>query len=190
MAGKKSSVERMRTSGWPLMLVLLGGCQPPASPVSAPDLVEPAVFSTWASATEKPVQIGPDLWADCRAPTPEEAKALDAKLHGLHAGYSIVVRVSPDAIAAFRDGKPLPVGAVVVKEKYADRLASGPLQGYAVMAKQTAGFDLDGGDWEYAFVTLVPDRAVTRGRLAECAGCHASARGTDYLFRSYGRADK
>jgi hypothetical protein len=27
---------------------------------------------------------------------------------------------------------------------------------------------------------------VSRGRLAECAGCHASARDRDYLFRSYG----
>ena len=84
MAGNESRAERMRTSGWPLMIVLVGGCQPPASPVSSPDLVEPAVFSTWASATEKPVQVGPDSWADCRAPTPVEAKALDAgsKLHG------------------------------------------------------------------------------------------------------------
>jgi hypothetical protein len=166
-------------------VILLLGCRP-AVPPTAPDppLVEPATFSTWPSVTDKPVHVGPELWLFCRGPTPEEAKARAeaAKAHGPHAEYSIVVRVSPDAAPAFRDGKPLPTGAVVVKEKYSD----GALQGYAVMAKRAAGFDPGGGDWEYAFVALVPERIVTRGRLAECAGCHASARNTDYLFRSYG----
>jgi hypothetical protein len=73
----------------------------------------------------------------------------------------------------------------VVKEKYADELASGPLHEYAAMLKREAGYDPDNGDWEYAYVTLAPDRKVVRGRLRECAGCHAAARDRDYLFRSY-----
>jgi hypothetical protein len=94
------------------------------------------------------------------------------------------VRVSPEAFEAFRAGDPLPVGASVVKEKYED----GPetMGEYAVMVKRGAGYDPPGGDWEYAYVTLAPERRVIRGRLAECAGCHASAKQTDYLFRSYG----
>ena len=174
------------------MVVFLAGCQKVTPPASDPALVEPATFSAWPSVTDKPVRVGPVLWLYCRGPTPEEATARDAaaKLHGPHTEYSIVVRVSPEASAAFREGKPLPTGAVVIKEKYADGSASGPLQGYAVMVKRATGFDPGGGDWEYAFIALAPERSVTRGRLAECAGCHASARGTDYLFRSYGGAGR
>jgi hypothetical protein len=74
---------------------------------------------------------------------------------------------------------------VVVKEKYAKANAMGPMQAYAVMARRAPGFDPRGGDWEYAYVALGAERTVARGRLAECAGCHASARRTDFLFRSY-----
>jgi hypothetical protein len=123
------------------------------------------------------------LWLFCRAPSPEE-QAAEAK-HGPHAGFSIVVRVSPDAIEAFQDGRPLPVGAVVIKEKYADDAAAGPLHAYAVMRKREAGYFPDGGDWEYGYVGLAGEPARSQGRLAECAACHASARGTDFLFRSY-----
>jgi hypothetical protein len=101
--------------------------------------------------------------------------------------HSIVVRVSPEAAAAYREGRPLPAGAVVVKEKYDDASASGPLQAYGVMIKRAAGYDRDGGDWEYGFVDLATRTTMTRGRLAGCAGCHASARDSDYLFRSRGR---
>jgi len=178
----------MRASGWVLLVVVFAGCQRPAPPRSASHVVEPADFANWPRITERPVQVGPELWADCRGPTPEETAARNAAAtrHGPHVEYAIVVRVSPGAIAAFRQGRQLPVGAVVVKEKYMDRLASGPMQAYAVMVKREAGYDPGGGDWEYAYVRLAPEREVSRGRLAECAGCHASARDRDYLFRSYG----
>jgi hypothetical protein len=165
--------------------VLLAGCQPGAPTASEPALVEPPAFAAWPRATEKPVRVDLRQWLDCRAPTPAEVEA-EAKRHGPHARYSIVVRVSPDGIAPFREGKPLPPGAVVVKEKYADWEATGPLQAYAVMTKREAGYDPGGGDWEYAYVTLVPERKESRGRLAGCAGCHASAKERDYLFRHYG----
>jgi hypothetical protein len=169
---------------WLITVFLLAGCQS-GTPKPEPGVVEPLTFATWPTVTDKPVQIGPALWvADCRGPTPEEAA--EAKRHGPHASYSIVVRVSPEANGAFREGKPLPIGAIVVKEKYEDAQASGPLHEYAVMVKREAGYNPGGGDWEYSYVTLAPQRKVTQGRLANCAGCHLSARENDYLFRSYG----
>ena len=187
----------IRAVGWLLVIVAVAGCeragcaQADPAPVE-PALVEPADFASWPRVTEKPVRVGPLLWMLCRDPTPAEAIARDkaAKPHGPHAGYSIVVRVSPEAVAAFRSGDGLPAGAVVVKEKYTDELASGPMQAYAVMVKRAPGFDPGAGDWEFEFVTLAPERSVARGRLAECASCHARARDTDYLFRSYGEAGR
>jgi hypothetical protein len=132
--------------------------------------------------------VGPALWVLCRNRTPEESQKADAeaKAHGPHAKYSIVVRVSPEAITLFREGQPLPTEAVVVKEKYMGLPPLGQLHGYAVMTKRHAGYFPEGGDWEYEYVTVVPKRKETRGRLANCAACHASAKERDFLFRSYG----
>ena len=114
----------------------------------------------------------------------------ETKRHGPHAKYSIVVRVSPEAVAAFRQGNPLPAGAVVVKEKYVGVPPVGQLHGYAVMTKREVGYYPEGGDWEYEYVNLVPERKETRGRLANCAACHASAKERDFLFRSYGNGGR
>jgi hypothetical protein len=183
----------MRSIHWMISALPLAGCQPGTEPMPhalttsapIPELVEPSTFSAWPKVTDRPVHVGPELGALCRLPTPDEARARDAKPapHGPHAGGSIVVRVSPETLAQFRAGDPLPSGAAVVKEKHA--LTGAPPDEYAAMGKREAGHDPRGGDREYAYVTLVPERKVTRGRLAECAGCHVSARGRDYLFRSY-----
>jgi Cytochrome P460 len=165
------------------MILLLAGCRQGAAP--EPPLVEPAAFSSWPSATAAPVPVGMAAWTFCRAVSPEESRRL-AEEHGPHAGHVIVVRVSPDAIAAFRNGEPLPIGAVIIKEKYADLSATGPMHGYAMMVKREPGFNPEGGDWEYAFVNQAPESRVGRGRLAQCAGCHASAKDRDFLFREYG----
>ncbi|MFL5386344.1 MAG: cytochrome P460 family protein [Longimicrobiaceae bacterium] len=177
------------------MLVAAGlaGCRPPASPTTAPALVEPAEFATWPRVTERPVRVNSTLFMRCSLPPPPRGSvAHDAATSAAdpHAEHSIVVRVSPDAVAAYREGRPLPAGAVVVKEKYNDASASGPLRAYGMMIKRGAGFDSRGGDWEYAYVALAGERSKARGRLAGCAGCHASAHGSDYLFRSYGGAGR
>ena len=174
----------MHKSFWLIAAFLMASCQSGTAPPSQPDLLEHSPYSAWPSVTEQPVQVGADVWVLCRGPTPEEAAKY--KLHGPHASYSIIVRVNPEAIALFRDGSELPTGSVVVKEKYVGIPPSATLPGYAVMTKREAGYFPEGGDWEYEFVALVPERKETRGRLANCAACHASAKEHDFLFRSYG----
>jgi Cytochrome P460 len=181
--------ERVRWLAWVLISTALAGCNPPASPGTAPALVEPAEFATWPRVSEAPERVSPELSMLCVALPAGDARVrrAGASAGGPHADHSIVVRVSPNAIAAYREGRPLPAGAVVVKEKYDDASASGPLRAYGMMIKRASGYDPSGGDWEYGFVTLASGATVTRGRLAGCAGCHASARETDYLFRTHGR---
>jgi hypothetical protein len=189
---RRVAADRARLPGWAMVVVAgLAACQPPASPSTAPALAEPAVFATWPKVTEKPIRVDSALFLMCRVMTADEVRARRAAApNGPHADYSIVVRVSPDAIDAYREGRPLPRGAVVVKEKYANASASGPMQAYALMTKRAVGFDPAGGDWEYAFVTRAAAGMAERGRLASCAGCHASARSRDYLFRSYGTTSR
>ena len=178
----------MRKSVWLITVLLFASCHSETQPGSEPSLIEASPFSNWPSVTDMPFPIRPYLWTDCIGPTLEEVRAMDAeaKGNGPHATYSIIVRVSPEEIAPFREGKPLPTGAVVVKEKYVGVPPVGQLHGYAVMTKREAGYYPEGGDWEYEYVSLVPEWKETRGRLANCAACHASAKERDFLFRSYG----
>lgn len=187
VSGREGVAVRMRSLACGLMAAILAGCHAPSSPGAAPALAEPAVFATWPRVTEQPIPVSPELAMLCVAHPSDGARAHAAAIPG-GPHHSIVVRVSPNAIAAYREGRPLPAGAVVIKEKYNDASASGPLQAYGVMIKRAAGYDPGGGDWEYGFVTLASRATVARGRLRECAGCHASARENDYLFRTYGRA--
>lgn len=182
----RPAISRRRALGVVLVVAGIGGCRPPDSPSAAAELVEPAVFATWPSMTERPIPVSPRLAALCAVALPGGRPQTPDP----HADHAIVVRVSPNAATAYRAGAPLPAGAVVVKEKYADASASGPMEAYAVMARRSPGYYSRGGDWEYAYVALGAERMVTRGRLAECAGCHASARERDYLFRSRGSAGR
>ncbi len=133
----------------------------------------------------------------CRSLTPDEEKELreDAHRHGPHGQYSIMVRVSPDAAAAYRENRPLPLGAIVVKEKYVHGEPVDPsrvlnremqLREYAVMTKRREESAARGGGWEYAYVELAPEPKVASGNLDHGAECHASARDRDFLFRSQG----
>ena len=190
-----------------LITVLVGGCSPSSNPtpsfpashtaaatnessLAVPELpeIEPSVFAKWPSFTEVPVEVGPGDWAACAGP-PEQKHARNAEedANGPHASYSIIVRVSPNAAAPFREGGTLPTGAVVVKEKHKTSFFDqrSTFDAYAFMIKREAGYDAINGDWEYAFVTLQPKRTVTRGRLSECSRCHARAADRDYLFRNY-----
>ncbi|HEX6745818.1 MAG TPA: cytochrome P460 family protein [Longimicrobium sp.] len=189
--GRRGGVAgRTRALACGLVAAILAGCHAPASAGTAPALVEPAVFATWPRVTEKPVRVSRELSMLCVALPAGDARTRAASPSSPHAHHTIVVRVSPNAIDAYREGRPLPAGAVVVKEKYNDASASGPLQAYGVMIKRAAGYDRRGGDWEYGFVTLGSRATATRGRLEGCAGCHEKARETDYLFRTYPRVGR
>ena len=158
----------------------------PGAPAVQPDgadLFEPATFSKWPKASEQPIRVSPEEAFLC-APISGGGNFPQAK-HGPHASHSIVVRVSPEAMGAFRAGKAMPAGAVVVKEKYPDERAVGPPKEYGLMIKREAGYDPGNGDWEYAYVTSGAERKVIRGKLAQCSTCHANVKDSDYLFRSY-----
>jgi hypothetical protein len=177
-------------------LMLIASCQQQL-PVSMVDVestqvkgtgfVEPDEFSKWPSVTAKPIRVGRGVWMYCRSPTPDEEKqiAAEEKQFGLHYHHYLMVRVNEKGQAAFRDGKAIPIGSIVVKEKYQDHLAKGPMAAYALMIKREADYDPEHGDWQYVYVQTQPEQKVSEGKLPNCIQCHQGARDTDYLFRFY-----
>jgi hypothetical protein len=186
------------------LLVLLAlavpvGCQQPVAPAPVAEPAAPMAqapppspgaeidFANWPAATDGPFRVDPTVTAACAPFTyPNPKQEAERKRHGPHYWPAIVVRTNPEAIAAFKAGDtPLPVGSTVVKEKHSDHLAKGPPDEYGAMIKREPGYDPAHGDWEYLYVTLKPEKKVTRGRLESCIDCHAHAKDKDYLFRTY-----
>lgn len=79
-----------------------------------------------------------------------------------------------------------PVGTIIVKEKF--RLPEGgelTFTALGIMIKREAGFNPEGGDWEYIYWEP-PDAPVTGvAQMAHCQSCHIEQRDTDSVFRPY-----
>ncbi len=82
--------------------------------------------------------------------------------------------VSPDAVAAYRDGGELPVGAAISKRAFDP--TTGATTAYFLMWKEAAS------TWTYATVSR-EGTALRAGALRDCAGCHDKQRANDFLFR-------
>lgn len=176
--------DAMRRAMFLMLGLVVAGCETPTEPtnpsVEPPALPTPAEFAAWPTATAEPVQVVPASWLLCRMPTAAD-KRRDVDEHGPHNELFIVVRATPDAMAAYRNRQAMPVGSTVVKEKHKD----GTMVAYSVMRKRQAGFDAVGGDWEYGYFAADGKGSFARGRGDTCAACHARARESDFLFRSY-----
>jgi hypothetical protein len=192
-----------------LLVVFVVGCStpPPAPPPEVPELptappprhvsraevdLDTLDLAKWPKATEFAISVNPAVAYAC-GPGVNGGTALWAKFggkarHGPHAKHSVVVRVNPEAMEAFKSvEKPLPVGTVVAKEKHAGFTAAlnNPANEFGVMTKREPGYDPENGNWEYAYVVRGPAKQVTRGKLSSCIDCHSHMKDRDYLFRTY-----
>ena len=101
-------------------------------------------------------------------------------------GRSAFYNVSDDALPA-----PLPVGTVIIKEKYnqiEDANKRANPHSFGVMIKHEPGYNPEQGDWEYAYIEMGDEMKITgatRGKLATCIDCHANRKAADYVFRNY-----
>lgn len=177
------------------LVVALTGCQP--SPNQNPVRVENPPdretldidFANWASATKEPYFIAPLQFRFCAPPSTQEVQnlELEKKQRGPHSESAIVVRVNPIGFKPFQSGLSVPVGTIVVKEKYPHYSPDTPPVAVAAMIKREPGYDPKYGDWEYAYEQRWPEheRKVIRGKLDSCIDCHQNASGKDYMFRPY-----
>jgi hypothetical protein len=171
------------------------GCQPTAinDPVQV-DAPRPREalgidFAGWPSVTEKPWPVAPVMLLMCAPPTPEMVRQREAekKERGPHSESAVVVRVNPTGREQFISGQPVPVGTVVVKEKYSRYSPNAKPVAVAAMTKREPGYDPEHGDWEYAYEQRWPEQEAktVRGKLDACIDCHQGARDKDHLFRPY-----
>lgn len=93
-------------------------------------------------------------------------------------GMLLTTYLNGPALSAVRDGsRPLPAGAVIVKENYKP---TKELAAITVMVK-SKGYNPDGGDWWWA--KYGPDGTTLKeGKVAGCLGCHGMEKGNDYLL--------
>ena len=84
----------------------------------------------------------------------------------------IRVLTSPEAAAPYRmNAARLPVGALVIKEEYADASCS-RLRAWTVMRKEPAGYDAAHNDWRWQRVRAADRAVLVDGRVASCISCH------------------
>jgi hypothetical protein len=157
----------------------------PSSP-SSDATTFPIDYTGWPQLTEKPVHLPERLLSDCR-----DAATIRRSL-GPHdytaARTSIRYYVTPSSeIAVRKHLSPVPVGTVVIKEKWTSELTDeiSRLSAIAAMVKREPGYAETNGDWEYVYAERVAAEnrwSINRGQLPTCVECHSGTWTTDYLF--------
>ncbi len=93
-------------------------------------------------------------------------------------GAFLKLYVNDIAYEAAKAAKPMPDGAIIVKENYAEDKKT--LAAITPMYKKK-GFNPEAGDWWWA--KYKPDgTAAASGKVKSCIECHAAAKKADYLF--------
>jgi hypothetical protein len=143
----------------------------PAVPDSLPEIKD---YKRWTRVSPEGYRITGPVASACRAPTPGPPP-------GPHADRDVAIYVNAAGAADFiaPQSTPMPVGTIVVKQKTGSK---GEVE-LGVMIKRGPGYDEQGGDWEYLYASGPDLKTITRGKLANCADCHASPSAKDHLFR-------
>jgi hypothetical protein len=159
---------------------LLTVAQPPPKVASLID-----GYQGWNKVNSVPYKVKAPPPEQCFVPMSWLAHGHLAQKGVFADGFAITVYVNPVGAKAMTAIKPdFPKGSIIVKEKRPLAKGSEP-ELLTVMVKRAPGFDKQTGDWEYLGYTgngIPIAKAAEKGR---CAGCHASEKAKDYVFRTY-----
>ncbi len=146
-------------------------------------------YHSWAKINTTPQYIMSPLDLLCTAPTQSQ---LDTEKQNPHVRHFMLCYVnSVGEHAMLNDKLPrFPEGTIVLKEKLdsADP-GSKPIL-ITAMIKHKAGYDPQHGNWEYVVTNGDGSQLEARGKLANCGGCHAQKKNTDFVFRDEMGADR
>ena len=74
-----------------------------------------------------------------------------------------------------------PEGSIIVREKPGKASEELP-ELLAVMIKHRAGFNPDGGDWEFLLIDGSGTKIRLRQKQGQCLDCHRSQRDNDFVY--------
>jgi hypothetical protein len=93
-------------------------------------------------------------------------------------GKYLKLFANPIALKAAREGKPMPDGAILVKENYGEDQKT--LMAVTPMYK-VKGYNPDGGDWFW--VKYGPNGEIqVAGKPKGCVSCHGAVKDKDWIF--------
>jgi hypothetical protein len=142
-----------------------------------------AGYKGWTRVNPEPAVFHSRLAFMCALPS--EAQ-LRRERENLHLNKFVTVYVNDAGRRAmFEELKPrYPAGSLIVKEKLPARDAKEP-ELLTVMYKREAGYDPEGGDWEYLVLDGRGKEVRARGKLESCRACHQEYAQADFVSRNY-----
>jgi len=141
------------------------------------------VVSVSGAGETMPGSDAEELWNYITEESPYEGWGFWPGYVGVYPGKSphgayLKLYANPPALKAAREGKPMPEGAILVKENYGKDKTT--LMAVTPMYK-IEGYNPDGGDWYWA--KYGPDgKAMAAGQPKGCISCHGTVKDNDWLF--------
>jgi len=122
----------------------------------------------WAHITETDSYLGWGYWPGHYGMYPGKSP------HGAF----LKVYANGIALKAAREGKPMPYGAILVKENYGKDQAT--LMAVTPMYK-IKGFDPEAGDWFWVKYDA-NGKVLKEGKVTGCISCHQARKAADWIF--------
>jgi hypothetical protein len=150
---------------FPLFVALLAGT---AILEAGEDMPPPDGEKVWAYITETNPYLGWGYWPGHYGMYPGKTP------HGAH----LKLYANGIALKAAREGKPMPEGAILVKENYGEDQKT--LMAVTPMYKVT-GYNPEAGDWFWG--KYGPDgKVMASGKVEGCIKCHTAVKANDWIF--------
>jgi hypothetical protein len=140
----------------------------PGSVMKKGGLPPPDGEALWSYITESNPYLGWGYWPGYTGIYPGQSP---------HGAY-LKLYANSIALKAAREGKPMPDGAILVKENYGKDKET--LMAVTPMYK-VQGYNPDGGDWFWA--KFGPNgKVMTAGKVESCIRCHKAGKAGDFIF--------
>jgi hypothetical protein len=142
-----------------------------------------AGYKGWARVNPEPAVLPSHIALLCARPNSEQRRLEEENPH--RDKFVTVYVNDAGRRAMLEERRPrFPVGSLVVKEKLPARDSTEP-ELLTAMLKHEAGYDPEGGDWEYLVFDGSGREVRARGKLESCRACHQAYPHTDFVARNY-----
>ncbi|MDF1552887.1 MAG: cytochrome P460 family protein [Deferrisomatales bacterium] len=151
-----------------IVLTLILSSFLPAVSTMAEELPAPDGKALWTYMTKTSPYVGWGYWPG------RYGMYEGTEPHGAH----LKVFANGPALRAAREGKPMPAGAIVVKENYG--MDGKTLMAVTPMYKMN-GYNPEGGDWFWAKYNA--DGSIDKeGKVGGCIKCHEAVKDQNWIF--------